>query len=174
MNHNGNEGAGPYTALAQGTTQKKGHKCCGGCCDTRRAVIIVDMVLIAILLLGTLPAIAILEKANPEDFNDDRVRNAIESFGWREIAVSFAIAVAFSIPPAVGVLGAIWYNEFMVGLCLVSYVVLFILDLSKLSFAGCVLHGFFAYPHAIFIKELRDGTMSKANYPVEEHSCCCV
>jgi hypothetical protein len=39
---------------------------------------------------------------------------------------------------------------------------------------GLVLAALFAYPHFFFIKEVRSGIMSEANYVNVNQSCCCV
>lgn len=63
----------------------------------------------------------------------------------------------------------------MVGACFALYIVEGIFAILTLNIAGLVYSVFFAYPHYSFIREVQDGIMTPANYPInEEHSCCCV
>jgi membrane protein YdbS with pleckstrin-like domain len=39
---------------------------------------------------------------------------------------------------------------------------------------GLIVLTLFIYPHVMFVREVRSGTMTKDNYDKEEQSCCCV
>jgi hypothetical protein len=125
---------------------KRGHKLCSGCCDVRRAVIIVNMVVGGLTLLVFI--------------------------------FVFPLAIVFApfplAPCALGIMGAIQYNVYMVGAAALHICVVIGFALSNFNIFGVALFAFFLYPHIFFIKEVRDGIMSKENYGNERHSCCCV
>jgi hypothetical protein len=92
---------------------------------------------------------------------------------------TFPVPLGCSITLAVvayglGIYGALIFMPWMVLVSLLSYTVLFVMsaiqgDIWTLCFAG-----FFAYPHVVFLKELKEGIMSLDNYDNEIQSCCCV
>ena len=77
---------------------------------------------------------------------------------------------------AAGAYGAFTFNIYLVGISLAVYVVEAILALMSFYLAGLLVAVFFAYPHVFFIKEVREGIMTKERYQpgIEEQSCCCV
>jgi hypothetical protein len=142
--------AGCVVLLHDGKGPKRGHKLCGGCCDVRRAVIIVNMVVGGLTLLVFIFVLP--------------------------LAILF---VPFPLAPcALGIMGAIRYNVRMVGAAALNICVIIGVGLSAFNqhfnMFGVALFAFFLYPHILFIKEVRDGIMSKENYENERHSCCCV
>lgn len=38
---------------------------------------------------------------------------------------------------------------------------------------GAIFTALFVYPSFCFVREVRNGIMTKETYPREEHSCCC-
>ena len=75
---------------------------------------------------------------------------------------------------ALGIYGAHSFDARWVSVSLAAYVVEFVFGLLRFDLVGLVVSAFFAYPHVFFIQEVRSGIMSPQNYPVEQHSCCCV
>ena len=136
---------------------KLGGKCCGCCCDYRRAVIIVNAVGIALGLLGL-----------------------VLSFGLSGSGFIFVILdIIFSI---VAIVGAIQYNVIMVGLTVAWLVIQFVHTVVVVIIVGgtvldivlsVVITALFIYPHVGFIREVKSGVMSRETYPREEFSCCC-
>ena len=158
---------------------KQGHKCCGVCCDTRRAVIIVNLVnigLTAIALFGIAFAKANVENIqnNADQIDDDELMATLEGFNDLPLGTIIAVAILRIAASACGVAGAYFYNIWLVGISALAYVLEFIFSLIGLQIDGAVIAALFAYPHYFFIQEVRKGIMSKENYPNEEHSCCCV
>lgn len=151
---------------------KQGHKCCGGCCDMRRAVIIVNIISLCFGLLGILSLTAV-SQINVENYDDDEVKEAFAQ-GVDNLGVAIAITVVRVVLNICGIYGAVAFNIIFVGLSLVAYVIDFVMALLVISIPGLLLAGGFAYPHIFFIKEVKAGIMSKENYINEEQSCCCV
>jgi hypothetical protein len=72
-----------------------------------------------------------------------------------------------------GVLGAIQYNVWMVGTAALKLGIDIVVVLCSFNFTKMVAFSLFLYPHVFFIKEVRQGIMSKENYANERQSCCC-
>jgi hypothetical protein len=130
---------------------KRGHLCCGGCCDMRRAVIVVNILEAGLLLLGIMGTI-----------------------GSAESSAQIAIQCLKITCCILGIFGALHFNPYMTGIAAASFCFDFVRALVGNSLIGVTFSGYFAYPHFFFIKEVREGIMSKENYNNERMSCCCV
>uniref|UniRef100_A0A7S2EL06 Uncharacterized protein n=1 Tax=Trieres chinensis TaxID=1514140 RepID=A0A7S2EL06_TRICV len=168
------------------TTLKRGHKCCGGCCDMRRAVIIVNIISVAFGVL-TIPFISLgysvlnassdFSSAMTDAMDDDEAKQAfadVEKAAGASLGFLIFFTVAKLVCYSCGIYGAMSYNIWLVGISLVAYGLDFIYALTNGSILALLLPGFFAYPHVFFIKEVKEGIMSEENYELEKHSCCCV
>lgn len=171
--------------------EKVGAKCCGCCCDFRRAVLILDVILMVfagVSLIGI--AIPADENFQIQGVDDDQV---VEVMGDSYV-VSAIINGVGMICLAVPVYGAITFNARMVAFGIVWLVASFIAsiivgvvyngkanEVSSKSIAqpfanwigGAIWTGVFIYPHVGLISEIQKGIMSQQTYPREEHSCCC-
>jgi hypothetical protein len=170
------EDAGRVDLLQGGLGPKRGHKFCGGCCDVRRAVIVVNMVVGGLLLWGIISTLAL--KANVDaitaTMDDDK---SIAAFNEIRDAPILPLVIAWSITLAacaLGIMGAIQYNVYLVGAAALKFCVDIAFAIIHFNIFGVALSAFFLYPHVFFIKEVREGIMSKENYDNERHSCCCV
>jgi hypothetical protein len=161
------------TAMGAG---KQGHAFCGGCCDVRRAVIIVNIVSIAFASLGLVTVGGLMAVSSSASYDDDEVQEAMSSFNEGNLAmgVFFALAAIRIVANALGIYGAVTYNIWMVGISLAAYCIDFAMGVVSVNIVGLVTNALFAYPHFFFIKEVRSGLMSEANYVNEKQSCCCV
>jgi hypothetical protein len=156
------------------TGVKEGHKCCGGCCDMRRAVIIVNLINAFFLVLGIL-AMLTLTKIDPDDYTDDEVEAAVSNVDKASVTVVIVISLCKLGLNLLGVYGAITYNIYMVGASFAVYVLEAAMSLVVMNVLHFLYSAFFAYPHVFFIREVKAGVMTKENYPInEEMSCCCV
>jgi uncharacterized membrane protein YecN with MAPEG domain len=153
---------------------KQGHKCCGCCCDTRRAVIIVNLVNIVLLMIGMIVLIVAHNKVSPDDYSDDKVKSQVQTFENVPLAALIAIPIVLMLCCVAGIVGANKYNIYLVGSAAVAYCVVFIMDLIAVNIVGAIIAALFAYPHFVFIHEVRRGIMSNETYHIEEQSCCCV
>lgn len=155
--------------------QKQGHKCCGGCCDVRRAVIVVNLVNIGILGMTALSLLAQKNVANnAETVDDDEVQEVMDLYASMKLGPIVAVMAVQIVISAVGVAGAFLFNYLMVGVTAIAYCLGIVSSLVALSPGSLLYNGFFLYPHIFLIKEIRSGVMTKENYPAEKQSCCCV
>ncbi|KAL7570180.1 hypothetical protein ACA910_020016 [Epithemia clementina (nom. ined.)] len=156
---------------------KQGHKCCGGCCDMRRAVIVVDTVNVCVVALQLMSILAVTTASANMDVDavdDDSVKQALQDLPDVKMGAVYAILGINIVCSALGIMGALKYSTWMVGTAGAWYFVMSILSLIGLNIAGVIYNGFFAYPHVFLVQEIRKGIMTPENYPNEEHSCCCV
>jgi len=167
-------GSIPTTTNTSPTT-KQGHACCGGCCDVRRACIIVNGISISLFFLNLCVLVAIQHVT----FDDD---DALQQHSeWQETVSTLPTnrIVLFS---SLGILllgiatyGALQFQVKYVLVGLVFYGVDMILCLLPLNPLGLILSACFAYPHYFLVCELIDGSMNRETYvAVEEQCCCCV
>jgi hypothetical protein len=145
---------------------KQGHSCCGGCCDMRRAVIIVDMLMICFLILDI---IGMTGMSNMDEVEDEQYEERETSYGGL-IFIFLIEVVCFSI----GVWGGVTLSWVHVAVALTLYVITIVLNLIVFNAAAIFLACCFAYPHVFLIREIKKGIMTKDNYYNENQSCCCV
>ena len=146
---------------------KRGHKCCGGCCDVRHATIIVDIISIVWLLIN-LGTVFLATKAT-EYIDDDDVVTVIDTMPTTVIAVIFIVEI---ILLGITIHGAMNFEAGKVLVGLILYGIAIIIFLLSLNIAGLVVNGLFLYPHYFLYQEIKSGIMSASNYHVEEQSCC--
>jgi uncharacterized membrane protein len=166
---------GAVDATAVGVVGKQGHAFCGGCCDVRRAVIIVNIINVVFASLG-LVTMGGLMVATSQNYDDDEVQAAMTTFNEANLsmAVLITLIAVKLVANGLGIYGAATYNIWMVGISLVVYCIDFVMGLVAANVIGLVIACVFDYPHFFFIKEVRSGIMSEANYVNEKQSCCCV
>ena len=158
----------------------QGHRCCGrngsGCCDMRRAVIIVNLVDIAICLFYAIYFALMAEAVEeiPDSTYGGETKAQMEGMMLKMEHI-FIILSAIKIPlNGLGIYGAVKFKYWPVAVALGAYSIQFLLHGFAINIGGLLLSGFFAYPHVFFLKEVRSGVMSEMNYPTERFSCCCV
>jgi hypothetical protein len=174
---------------------KQGHKCCGCCCDVRRATIVVNAVSLSLGVLGLMALIAMLKypaydyngqyedamQLNDDYFQDDyefrEYMSGVDTSG-RSLRTSMLLSLFYvffrMVAEVVGIYGAATYSQWMVGVGLAGYVVDALFALVRLQLDSVIMAGFFAYPHVVLINEMRKGIMTEQTYQFEKHSCCCV
>ena len=150
-----------------GVYRKQGHSCCGGCCDMRRAVIVVNMISIAMYIIS----IFAISVVNRVEFDDDVMEEPIVQVpvGWM-IAIIFAKILCY----AIGIWGAVSFSLWQVYVALGMYMIALIFNAIVLNLIAVLVAGLFAYPHVYLVQEIKKGIMTKDNYYSEEQSCCCV
>jgi hypothetical protein len=173
---------------------KQGSKCCGCCCDYRRAVIILNIILIVFGIITVL-GYSQGEQSTVQgvDLDDDGLEDIVKD-AYRQGAILAGVGVFACI---VAVIGAYRYNIYMVGFNILYMIVSFIASIvltSKafntleedyngdedipLPIGQFVLQGVILcvviYPHVGFMSQVKAGIMSAETYPREEFSCCCV
>lgn len=169
--------------------KKRGHKCCACCCDVRRAVIILNCVNI-LLMINALYQELIWRKTAQENiangkvpFDDDYMIAEYQKVADMSVARIVFVNLLKGIISVVGIFGALHYNVYMVGitgimysiLAFMAFVNMFLVEKYAFILVGTILFaGLFAYPHFVFIREVRKGIMTPETYPEEKQSCCCV
>lgn len=154
-------------------SEKEGHKCCGGCCDVRRAVVIVNLVSIGVVFFGLLGVLFISKGF--EMYDDDSTKQVLNE-ATKNVPVTIVLAeyIVQAVGSVFAIYGAVMFHDKMVMVGAVCYAALTLSSLSIMSIGDALLYGFFAYPHVFLVKEIRSGIMTPENYPNEVQSCCCV
>jgi hypothetical protein len=163
------EAVGEAVGVA-GMRNKQGHSCCGGCCDVRRASIVLDIMSLVSLVINVFALSAV---STSSIFDDDEVKQKL-SEGMPSAGVMIAIFVFEIVLLGITVWGAVSFSAPKVMVGLVVYSIGVLTSMFSLNLVGVVVNVFFAYPHYFLYKEIKDGIMSKDNYYNEEQSCCCV
>jgi hypothetical protein len=159
--------------------RKQGHICCGCCCDTRRAAIICNILIIILDVIGVTFIIAGIEL---KEFAKQYAQNAGDEDDLKdidELPLSLLVVLVFFhifqiVMLMLGVQGAITYKRWMVQCAVASYAVAIAVNLFLLDFGDIFIAGLCAYPNILFIREMDQNIMTPDNYPNEVHSCCCI
>lgn len=149
---------------------KQGHSCCGGCCDVRRAVIVVDLVMIGLLLFDIIGIVSILHHQT-QPLEDDELEQAAQSIHGGFGIFMFLVEIGLL---CVAIWGAITFSAQKVSVGLAVYGIGCIMSLVRFNLPAVLVTGLFAYPHYFLYQEINAGIMSQENYYNEEQSCCCV
>jgi len=152
---------------------RQGHACCGFCCDTRRATIIVNIIDICLSVVALAGLGVISSDGFAAQLDDDTVKNELDmatQYMWIPMLLA-GLNIAAS---GLGIWGAKNYIGWMVMISGLWYAVGTVLSLLGGDIGGAIMSGFFAYPHFVFYQEMKKGIMTEENYPNEIHSCCCV
>mmetsp|Transcript_27309 Transcript_27309/g.40004 ORF Transcript_27309/g.40004 Transcript_27309/m.40004 type:complete len:156 (-) Transcript_27309:297-764(-) len=148
--------------LVQGSAYQQGYKCCGCCCDVRRAVIIVNVANIVISVFVILEFIGLenlITKTEEQITDDDEAAEELHNLaaivhnveGFRE-----ALMVVRIMGSAAGIYGAKTFQWKLVAVSgsVAVYAVAFVPDIYAIGLiAGPVIDIFFAYPHLLLIKK---------------------
>jgi hypothetical protein len=155
---------------------RQGHSYCCGCCgcceDSRRAVIIVNIISVCfaspeILALGGFMALLTVALGSFMDMgvlsqspDDDEVRADFFLIGTANAFIGLMIALSAIkiVCHGVGIYGAMTYNIWMVGVSLAVYCLNFAMGIvtsGSINIVGVLMFGCSAYPHLVFIQEVR-------------------
>jgi hypothetical protein len=197
----------PSPQYSQGQTQhrddvKQGSKFCGCCCDFRRAVIIVDIIVIVLefVVVAMIATGAIDYYISGADDNEE-FEDHVDPYLKAEMGFSF-VSILLCI---LAIAGAAKFNLWMVLPHAVWLVLGWVIGLVLVIRAcnswnekdtkedhsyytidyECTVNGpgvvfslifmvLFLYAHIGFMMEVNKGIMSEETYEREKHSCCCV
>jgi len=185
----------PHVSTAVPLQQKQGAKCCGVCCDYRRAVIICDIVVFVLELI----ALILLATGVANIYYDDEGGEELEEHMEDYVLVEIIFSAISMVLAAVAIYGAMTYNVYLVGLNAVWLLVGCILGVV-LAVNACnewedkdtgdtdyqcevrapgiviafIITLLWIYPHVGFIVEVSQGILTGETYEREEFSCCCV
>eukprot|EP00529_Nitzschia_sp_RCC80_P031977 CAMPEP_0113459552 /NCGR_PEP_ID=MMETSP0014_2-20120614/10514_1 /TAXON_ID=2857 /ORGANISM="Nitzschia sp." /LENGTH=218 /DNA_ID=CAMNT_0000351145 /DNA_START=91 /DNA_END=747 /DNA_ORIENTATION=+ /assembly_acc=CAM_ASM_000159 len=173
--------------------EKVGQRCCGCCCDYRRACIIVGIIFA--IYNGIVLVLSIIGTSVPgtvNNVNDDQAQDLINDRGLYILIIS-AIGFFFSF---VAIFGAMWYNIWMLAINILWFLVAYGVNIWAnevtidrinelpsqsttyrspigLYIIQAIVTMLWCYPFFGLINEIKKGIMSKETYPREEYSCCC-
>ena len=152
------------------------HACCGCCCDTRRAVVVVNIVSISFATLALLSLTLLTTSADlASQLDDDEVQAFLDEMDGASLGLTIGIAVLGIICNACGLFGAYKFHQISIIIASIWYVVEMIRAGVYLDPFGVVMAGLFLYPHIVFYRELSSGLMTPVSYPSERQCCeCCV
>lgn len=182
---------------------KIGSKCCGCCCDFRRAVIILNIIFICFYIISLInlllfnPAAELAYIGNAVGYGYDLNNNQEEELNQifydlflADVIISGIGLLASAIP----MVGAIKFQWGMVAFGIVwllgTFITLIVLVEISMIRASTILNetfvspitsyivdatltALFIYPHAGLLIEIKQGIMTAETYPREEYSCCC-
>lgn len=163
-------------ASIYGSGIKQGHSFLGGCCDMRRAVIIVNAICITMEIIG-LVVLLILFSIGFFSYPDNAAEYTIGDYTltWGIVLGIVGGLSLFSIVfNAAGIHGATKYKQGFVMAALIYHAICLGLNVITFSIIGALVSGLFLYPHICLVKEMKEGIMTEANYHNEKQSCCCV
>eukprot|EP00980_Cylindrotheca_fusiformis_P009091 scaffold1965_cov110-Cylindrotheca_fusiformis.AAC.14 len=153
----------------------KSHTCCGCCCDTRRAVIVVNIISLSFAALAVFSMSMLANNLYTSQFDDDQVQAAFDEIDGTAVGISIGVVVVGMICNACGIYGAYKFHKVFIIVAALWYFADFIRAVVFLDVGGAVMTGFFLYPHVVFYQEVSKGIMSPASYPQEQQCCnCCV
>jgi hypothetical protein len=90
--------------------EKQGAKCCGCCCDYRRAVIVVEIISIVFAVINVITIVTVSSIGATGAINDDEVEDVFKG----TIAVSAALTGIALLTSVCGLYGALKFNIWLV------------------------------------------------------------
>jgi hypothetical protein len=159
--------------VQHGAVARQSHECCGCCCDTRRAVIIVNIISMTFAVLAIVSISMMTSEGYAEQFDDDEMQAALDELDGKAIGMTIGFAVVGMICNAVGLYGATKYNNLGIIVASIWFAAEFVKSLVVYDIGGAIMAGFFLYPHVVFYQEMKKGIMTPVNYPNEESCCKC-
>eukprot|EP00536_Pseudo-nitzschia_multiseries_P006511 jgi/Psemu1/239441/estExt_Genewise1.C_1390066 len=107
-------------------------------------------------------------------YDDDEVQSIMNAFDKTTTGLAIANSVGGVICTLIGIVGAAQFNRIATNIGSTWYVFECIRSLVLGDIVGAVFAACFCYPHAVFYHELKNGVMSRENYPKEKICCeCC-
>lgn len=171
--------------------EKQGAKCCGCCCDYRRAVIVLAIINICVSIGYIIVIVAAASIPTAQvNVDDDQVMQAYED-ALPIQAAFYGVTLFCSICALVGAnkyniplvaINTLWYVGSFIGSSIVTANMAneindqtddVTLPVIPNIVVSAVLTMLFMYPHIGFMYEVKVGIMSYETYPREEFSCCC-
>ena len=141
---------------------------CMGCCDFRRAVVIVNIIAIVICLVFDLLLVLVIpEMKNNPDYPRAQYEMLHNAEGPMLIASIFSMTMY-----GLAILGALQFDRCKVCPAGVVYCLNCVAGLLQFNILGAILAGFFAWPHFALMNEIRLGVMNPETYPREAQCCC--
>jgi hypothetical protein len=154
---------------------RQSHLCCGCCCDTRRAVIVVNVISLCLAFLAILSTVMVGSAGYASNFDDDEYLTALSEIDGKAIGLSIGVLVLGMLFEAAAIYGAHKFNKIGVTIGAVWHALECIRSIVFLDYAGAIMSALFCYPHLFFLQEMNKGIMTPEKYPDEQLCCaCCV
>lgn len=151
------------------SNKRRAHICCG--CDTRNAVFVVDSIG---LCFYTLMAISFwLIAGDTLNYDDDQVQSVMDTLENTKMGFAIATSVIGIICNIIAIVGAAQFNMIATVIGGMWFLFETVRSLVIGDVVGAVIAACFCYPHAVFYHELKNGVMSRENYPKEKICCDC-
>jgi hypothetical protein len=113
-------------------------------------------------------------KASSSKYDDDAIQSSLEEIDGVKIGLTLGMLVCGMICSAIALYGASNFNKIAICIGAMWYIFEFVRSFAFFDPLGAILAGFFCYPHAVFYYEIKNGVMSRENYPREKKCCeCC-
>jgi len=171
------------------TDKKRGRSCFGCLCDMRRAVVILSALGILVAIFSVVINHFLLFEPARDDEDLDKnsdTKKRLDELLIISIVVAGLSIVGFSL----SIIGGVKFNQVFVIINTIYMPVGFAVNHIFLFSAASDIEGFdYGFTNMIgpligiimavfvnvsFVKEIRNGIMSKKNYEREKQSCCCV
>jgi hypothetical protein len=156
---------------------KKGHICCGYCCDVRRAVIILNLlnILLSVLWLALFTAgYDIIENSALNPDADDAIKEEAALLKTLPMGLLIFLGLLQICCYAVGIMGAIHFDRRMLKVAIGWYAMSLFANLVQFQVLSAIATLLFIYPLYYLDKEIKENIMTPENYPNEVQSCCCI
>jgi len=150
-------------------TERRAHICCG--CDTRNAIIVVNVISICFYLLAIISFSLIAN--DTLNYDDDQVQNVMDTLDGTKIGLTISIFVVGLFCNLTAIFGAVFYNRIAVTIGALWFLSETIRSLCFYDIYSAMMAAGFFYPHTVFFFELKNGVMSRENYPKEKVCCDC-
>jgi nitrogen fixation-related uncharacterized protein len=146
----------------------------GCCCDTRKAVFVINIVSICLYVLGVISIAALARASKQKQFDDDAVQAAMNNIDGVKIGFAIGTYVVGMICNGVAIYGAAYFNKIAIIVGGLWCVFEFVRSVTFFDVGSAVMAAGFCYPHVVFYYEMKSGIMSRETYPQEMHCCeCC-
>jgi hypothetical protein len=183
-----NDVKGVVVEAAGVAQEKQGKKCCGCCCDFRRAVVVTAWICIVYSIVYMILAIVGVGLGTAVATQNDDEDIAKDAAGAAGLSALYAIGFAFGICFGVfQLMAALKYNVCMLSTCVVFQLLALAYQIYNtwlgattsveiifsVIFTIIVFCAIWIYPLVGLIKEIKEGIMNEETYPREAYSCCC-
>lgn len=154
-------------------TPKQSHVCCGCCCDTRRAVIVVNIISLSFATLAILSIAMMSSERYAANFDDDEVLAVLSELDGAAVGMTIGYAALGMLFNVLGIFGAMKFQPLAVLMAGIWYFVDIIRSVLFFDLVSAIIAGCFAYPHIVLFQEIRKGVIGRENYTAEQQCCTC-
>jgi hypothetical protein len=107
------------------------------------------------------------------NYDDDQVQSVMDTLDGTQIGLTISVFVIGLVCNITAILGAVFFNRIAVTIGAMWFLFETIRSLCFYDIYSAMMAAGFFYPHTVFFFELKNGVMSKENYPKEKVCCDC-